>query len=640
MRIRSKLFLSYALLVGVSIGILTATFVLESTRKVQEESGEALEQQLSAVGEHYYVLEEQMRLAMLQAASTDELREAIIAEDREFLGPRLASWKRQRPYVDFWLVTDASGRVLARPAEGHGDAVSFNGVVQEAVKSRQPVVYTVGIEEEELRREGVDFDSAFLVNGRGMAVVVATPVLLEEDVVGVVLTGDLLNGDPYMAERLEGVLSGRRVALLQGDVVVSTAQGSPLAKGLKVPVDVYGPEPRPEEVTLDGESWLIAADAIRDNRGNLLGAVVLGAPKSVLYAHLDEHRNALIATAVITLFFGLIMALINTEEISAPLVRLAEAARRIRRGELGVTVKPGKLYGRDEIGELTKVFNTMSRELKASYAGLRETLEYNQSIINNAPVGIFTTDMEGRITSANPGLAKMMGWESPEEGLGLDLFSIPFIREKGWDKLLRKALDGSPTELYGVEYVSLSGKRVWINLRGVPLRGDGEIRGLLILVEDTSEKIKAEERIREISQFPERNPSPVFKVSVSGEILYHNPGVYNYLESDEDLENLLPQGYADLVKAACRTGEDVRVDHSYRERSLDYIIYPVSRSAAHVYGRDITERKIYEEELQGRIRELERMHRIMVGRELRMKGLKEEIKELQEELRQSHEHGR
>lgn len=44
---------------------------------------------------------------------------------------------------------------------------------------------------------------------------------------------------------------------------------------------------------------------------------------------------------------------------------------------------------------------------------------------------------------------------------------------------------------------------------------------------------------------------------------------------------------------------------------------------------DITERKRAEEDLKKRIAELERMHRIMVDRELRMKELKEQIKKLE-----------
>ena len=49
-------------------------------------------------------------------------------------------------------------------------------------------------------------------------------------------------------------------------------------------------------------------------------------------------------------------------------------------------------------------------------------------------------------------------------------------------------------------------------------------------------------------------------------------------------------------------------------------------------GRDITERKKMEKEVKERIEELEKFYEMAIGRELRMKELKDEIKRLQIEL--------
>jgi PAS domain S-box-containing protein len=468
-----------------------------------------------------------------------------------------------------------------------------------------------------------------------MAVIVATPVIKDGEVIGSIITGDLLNGDLYLAKELQDIIAEAKVALIQDGVVVSALPEGPLGLGEMLPEDVLKnlvPGTSKTWVQLNGEEWLLTAEAIRDNQGNSLGAVVIGAPRAVFFAHVEELKRSLAFTAILALAFALLLALISTEELTSPIMNLAEAAKRIRKGELGFTVETGRLSSRDELGELTQAFNTMSIELKKSYIGLKEALEYNQSIITNAPMGIFTTDRKGRITSANPKHMEMMGWENEEQGLGLDLFSIPSIREKGWDKLLRKALRGEPVELYHEEYTSVFGKEMCINLKAVPLKKNGEIQGLLVLVEDITERMKAEERVKELSQFPERNPNPVLKADISGEILYYNPGVFNYVKTVDELTELLPQDYVSLVKTACATGKEIRVDHRYNGKFLDYVIYPVSSRAAHIHGRDITERKNYEEELKKRIKELERMHRIMVGRELRMKELKEKIKELEKEL--------
>ena len=634
MRIRSKLFLSYILLVAVSVGILTIISLSETSRKLEEDTKETLDHHLSSAWKQYYVRSEQMRLGMLQAASTGEIIEGIAAGDRAFLKERLLLWKEYRPYVDIWLFADSSGMVMARLGQGFGDRPSFIGVVEAAIKAREPVVSTEMLTREELQREGIQ-NPEHLVNGRGMAVLVAVPVLNGSEPLGAIVTGDLLNGDTFVARELRDVVTDARVAIVQDGVVVSALPRGPLGMGAAFPEDIlssFASGALNMWVKLDGEEWILTGETIRSSKGEALGSMVVAAPKAVFFAHVNELQRSLVVTALLALIFAIVLALISTEELAEPILRLAEAARRIRKGELGVTVKTDRLSTRDELGELTQAFNTMSKELNESYRSLKEALEYNQSIITNAPIGIFTTDKGGRIISANPRHMEMMGWKDEKQGIGLDLFELPPVKERGWDKLLKKALKGEPVELYHKDYTSIFGREMCINLKAVPIKKNGDIQGLLVLVEDITERKRAEERIKELSMFPERNPNPVLKVSVSGEVLYHNPGVFNYVETAQEIPDLLPQNYVSLVKTACATGRDVRVDHRYKDRVFDYVIYPISASAAHLYGRDITERKTYEEELKRRINELERMHRIMVGRELRMKELKERIKRLEEEL--------
>ncbi|MFZ3138415.1 MAG: PAS domain S-box protein [Thermodesulfovibrionales bacterium] len=69
---------------------------------------------------------------------------------------------------------------------------------------------------------------------------------------------------------------------------------------------------------------------------------------------------------------------------------------------------------------------------------------------------------------------------------------------------------------------------------------------------------------------------------------------------------------------------------------VSYISTPIVEDGrlvgAVVAFRDITEHKKAEEEIKKRVKELEEFYDMAVGRELRMKGLKEEIEELKEEL--------
>jgi hypothetical protein len=139
------------------------------------------------------------------------------------------------------------------------------------------------------------------------------------------------------------------------------------------------------------------------------------------------------------------------------------------------------------------------------------------------------------------------------------------------------------------------------------------IADMVSMALEHAERRRAEERIMELSQFPAKNPNPIFKVSKGGEIVYHNPAVLNYISHPEEVEELLPMNFRELVRSACETGSRIRVEHKFGSRSIDYIIFPVSRETAHIYGREITEIKKAEEKLKKYAEELEKSQRALLS---------------------------
>lgn len=128
---------------------------------------------------------------------------------------------------------------------------------------------------------------------------------------------------------------------------------------------------------------------------------------------------------------------------------------------------------------------------------LKRLKEFSESIVNNAPVGIFTTDKEGRITSANPEHLKIMG-SSLEEEIGLNIFELPAVRSLGLDKPFRKALKGEPFEVHNLKGTSLAGKEFYLSVKCTPLKGENnEVVGLLVIMEDVTKRAILEEKIRE-----------------------------------------------------------------------------------------------------------------------------------------------
>ncbi|MEZ4648045.1 MAG: ATP-binding protein [Candidatus Eisenbacteria bacterium] len=92
-------------------------------------------------------------------------------------------------------------------------------------------------------------------------------------------------------------------------------------------------------------------------------------PKTVAYLASRDLLNRLLFVALALLLFAALGALLGARAITAPLERLAQATRRVGRGEFDVQVE---VAGRDEIGGLASSFNRMASELEARDTALHQ----------------------------------------------------------------------------------------------------------------------------------------------------------------------------------------------------------------------------------------------------------------------------
>ena len=126
---------------------------------------------------------------------------------------------------------------------------------------------------------------------------------------------------------------------------------------------------------------------------------------------------------------------------------------------------------------------------------LRILNDFNSAIIENAPVSIFTIDKSGKFMSVNPALATMsgLGPRAEEKLLGFNWLENPYTVRCGLADHIKRGLEGEPFELQDFPFKNYRGdKGQYISFRGVPLTGkDGKGEGLLCIIEDTSEKVKA-----------------------------------------------------------------------------------------------------------------------------------------------------
>jgi len=130
---------------------------------------------------------------------------------------------------------------------------------------------------------------------------------------------------------------------------------------------------------------------------------------------------------------------------------------------------------------------------------LRRLHQFNTSIIEHAPVAIFTIDMQGKFMSVNPALATLsgLGREVEEKLLGFNWLENQYTIRCGLAEYIRKGLQGEPFQLWDFAFMTYKGDRnIFIDFKGVPLKGrDGEIEGLLCIIEETTERVKTRAKL-------------------------------------------------------------------------------------------------------------------------------------------------
>jgi PAS domain S-box-containing protein len=208
----------------------------------------------------------------------------------------------------------------------------------------------------------------------------------------------------------------------------------------------------PQKAEFKGD-FLYIYQPIEGGSGERIGTLALKI--SVLLAN-RKIRNNVIAISI--LFLGLIILsffIANQLQkiISSPILELASVTRKI--SEDKVYSRRVEKKGEDEIGMLYDEFNNMleqihfremerdkvEAELRRSEDALRASEAKYRNIFENATQGIFQSTRDGRLVTANPAFARILGYDSTDElmksitNLGEQLYADPERRNE-WMRLI------------------------------------------------------------------------------------------------------------------------------------------------------------------------------------------------------------
>ncbi|MCD6319055.1 MAG: response regulator, partial [Candidatus Desulfofervidaceae bacterium] len=175
---------------------------------------------------------------------------------------------------------------------------------------------------------------------------------------------------------------------------------------------------------------------------------------------------------------------------------------------------------RDEIGQLARVFNEMTKEIRQGRKKLSEARDYTANIINHMSESLIVIDTERKIKTVNKAAISLLGYEE-EELLGQPISLIAEEGERIFSQVANQLIrTRSPILNYDLVYLTKEGKRIPVNASFSPLSDNsGNYIGVVCLAKDMREIKKL---ITKLDQIYNGVPTPIRVVDTKFNVLSQN----------------------------------------------------------------------------------------------------------------------
>jgi PAS domain S-box-containing protein len=341
--------------------------------------------------------------------------------------------------------------------------------------------------------------------------------------------------------------------------------------------------------------------------------IIVDDSKTKTHALLNQNKSSIsnaqkvvfFSVFFLSIFVTLIIG-ITTLAISRQIGSLVKTSRAIAGGDL---TRRAEVKSKNEIGQLATSFNFMLDKLSAE-EGMR------QQIIDVLPDSLFLIDESGNIERVNPSAEKLLGYDQ-QELVGKSESSIFNTIE------LDQLTEGDSMRSKISSIRSKNGSEVPIMLYGkILLTKDGKKRKVLVAVDRKKEKEYAKERLSSffpilqkiaIGDFSMKLPVGDIEDEFSDFSIALNLIIEDIGESSEK-EKVLNQD----LKSRNKEMELKALVLNDTKNSLKETLDMIEKDKLKIGEKD--------KELKTRINELERMNKLMIGREVKMKELKEKLK--------------
>ena len=241
--------------------------------------------------------------------------------------------------------------------------------------------------------------------------------------------------------------------------------------------------------------------------------IIVNEPVSAAFKAAYTIRDIIITTVIVIASLVVLFSVFISKRFTRPIWEISESALRISRGDLKSTEI--RYQAKDEVGDLVAAFNRMGKDLEATTVSrnslVKEIVERKRAqvdlskseeryrlLVENAPLGILSINVQGQIIDTNPKLLDIFGSPSPEDARAINIFSFPPLVEAGIAEDFRLCLESGKPDIHERKYTSEGGKELYLRYHLTPvLDMEGQVSGALAIVEDISQRKMLERQLRQ-----------------------------------------------------------------------------------------------------------------------------------------------
>ena len=250
----------------------------------------------------------------------------------------------------------------------------------------------------------------------------------------------------------------------------------------------------------------------------------------------------------------------------------------------------------------------LTMRLAESEARHRELLEHMQEMV-------YQVDSLGQLTYVNPAFVRFFGYASEAEALGSSILKL-YRDPADWERLLEILLKEEAVQDFQLPLALLDDTPVVISNHSHLIQDDeGQFIGVEGSMRDVTEKIQLERKARELAQFAQLDPAPVFKLDREGLIELANPAARDMLGEDLVGRQWMSvfEGSPDPVPLVLGESDQNELVTSWETRIKDrhyhFALFPQPlEGKVYVYGMDLSERKVLEREREDLLGEVQRIN--------------------------------